>query len=736
MIHYIVMRHCWPLGASASILVLAGFTASAQENSVPETVIVTAPMNGSVSIDKTGTPAIDVPRSIQVVPRDLIEQQGATKLGDTLRDVSGVTQGGQFAFGFFDRFVVRGLNTSFLEDGLPDGTSDLTGYLHTLTGVDHVEVLKGPGSALYGSTEPGGTINLVHYRPTAAPSANMSEQFGSYNTTTTDISVNGATGIADLNGRIDAEYQQGNGFRNMANKTAELLGSLGYQIGDHDLLLRIEYHHFEDRPDAVGTPFATPSNMGLPLTVPRDTIYYTPFAGANQDFEKVFVQDAWTVGPDLVVNIRGSYTAHTDEIARNAGGTLTLTGSTYGLTKRQLRKQTDNSSDANVQVEPVWHFQTAGMNHTLVTGFDFRNINAGTVRQTADLPNITNVFAPLILETSMEALTFQCDASHSCDNAELLFQAKSLYAVDQIDVTDSLKLRFSGRGDWFDTMADGRSVVPANAGSQHPCTPPAATQCPLAPGVPFSRTDKVFSWDIGAVYFLTPDFSTFTGYSSVIYPIFNTEEPESIGQLPESGTQVEVGFRFRHGDWLALSSALYQATRQNVFSTLTEPNPTGAGNLTVIDPFSYRSEGWETDVNLHPIEGWNITANFTAQNPVLTSNPSAPANVGHAVPSTPTTILNLWTSYDVPLPDPLKTLQVALGMRDRSHDYADAGQTRMVPGTPLFDLATSLPYANWVLRAGIANLFDRVNFQYGAGTGSGVMPGQGRTVFIKLGASF
>src|ERR1700688_634154 len=92
-----------------------GLSASAHADDA-DTVVVTAPLDLPASLDKTGTPICDVPRSIQVVPRELIDQQGATELKETLRNVSGVTQGGQFAFGFFDRFIVRGLNATYLTD--------------------------------------------------------------------------------------------------------------------------------------------------------------------------------------------------------------------------------------------------------------------------------------------------------------------------------------------------------------------------------------------------------------------------------------------------------------------------------------------------------------------------------------------------------------------------------------------------------------------------------------------
>jgi outer membrane receptor protein involved in Fe transport len=63
-------------------------------------------------------------------------------------------------------------------------------------------------------------------------------------------------------------------------------------------------------------------------------------------------------------------------------------------------------------------------------------------------------------------------------------------------------------------------------------------------------------------------------------------------------------------------------------------------------------------------------------------------------------------------------------------------QTRFIPGTPLFDLGFGLPIANWTIRGGVQNVADRSNWLYGAGTGSGVMPGQGRTYFVSLAAKF
>jgi iron complex outermembrane receptor protein len=722
------------LALSAAWAALAvGATAQAQESTPVSQVVVTAPrttpFDQVVGVDKTGTPIQDIPRSIQVVPRELIEQQGAIKLTDTLRDVSGVTQGGQFAFGFFDRVIIRGLNATYLNDGLPDGTSDLTGITHSLLGVERVEVLKGPGSALFGSTEEGGTINLVHYRPSDTTAAGISEEYGSFNTTTTNAYATGKTGVANLDYRIDGEYQSSDGFRGQASQNAEIVGALSFRPEHHDIELRADIEHLQNTPDATGIPFSPPNGVGPPLNVPDDKRYYTPYAFADQDIARVFLSDAWKVSDLLTVNLRGAYSHRDTDLDRNAGGSVKLLAGTYQLSGRQLREQDDHTHDLNLQAEPTWRFSTGPLAHVLITGGEFRAIDGTTQRATADLPNITNIYAPVVTDGPLSSLNFQCNSAHSCDNAKLTGRFYGLYAIDQIDVTKAFKIRLSVRQDWFDTEGEARALLPVNSGQEQPCNPPAAAACPWVPGVPIKRSDSVVSWDLGAVYFLMPNLSLFGGWSSDAYPIFNTEEPESIGQVPERGTQVEAGLRYQAGSWLSLSSSLYQNSRKNVFTLLSEPAPGGVGNIDVAQVFAYQVRGWETDLNLRPTRAWNVLLNTAVQDGKITGYPQTPADVGHQPPSVPSFLANLFTTYDVPFGGPVDTMRLSFGVRYRDHEFADAGETRFVPGKPLLDLGVSFPTNRWTLSAGIQS-----NWLYGDGTGGGALPGAGRTGWIKLSA--
>src|SRR5580698_9970497 len=113
---------------------------------------------------KTGTKLQDLPSNVQVIPRALLSEQGATTLRESVSNASGINVGGQDSKGYYDHFLIRGLNAQIYEDGFSDGDL-LGGISHSLNGVERIEILEGPGSALFGSGPPGRTINIVHYTP-------------------------------------------------------------------------------------------------------------------------------------------------------------------------------------------------------------------------------------------------------------------------------------------------------------------------------------------------------------------------------------------------------------------------------------------------------------------------------------------------------------------------------------------------------------------------------------------
>ncbi|MEM9818134.1 MAG: TonB-dependent receptor plug domain-containing protein [Cyanobacteria bacterium P01_D01_bin.6] len=125
---------------------------------------------------RTDTPLRDIPQSIQVIPREVLEDQQITTLEGALRNVSGVVSAEQTLNG--QAFIIRGFRgPAILQDGLRRNDGRLFGFAE-LSNVESIEVLKGPASILAGSLEPGGVINLVTEQPLSEPFYNLEFQVG------------------------------------------------------------------------------------------------------------------------------------------------------------------------------------------------------------------------------------------------------------------------------------------------------------------------------------------------------------------------------------------------------------------------------------------------------------------------------------------------------------------------------------------------------------------------------
>src|SRR5262249_12618920 len=201
---------------------------------------------------------------------------------------------------------------------------------------------------------------------------------------------------------------------------------------------------------------------------------------------------------------------------------------------RQLRKQHDTLNDFDYEFEPVWHFLTKGLRHTLLTGFEAQHQGLFANRSTADLPNISNIFDPVIPETSVNHLTFLRDAKHSGFIDQLEANYYGIYAADQIDVTEKLKVRLTGRQDFWNTYLTPQVFVPGRIFQGDTLIEP--------PNV-YGRNDTPFSWSVGAVYRIFPNVSPFFGVARSNLATFSSEATQNGVHEPESGLQYEAGVK-------------------------------------------------------------------------------------------------------------------------------------------------------------------------------------------------
>lgn len=130
----------------------------------------------------------DVPHKIELVSSKDIAYTPALDVTDIIKKTTavdviqypGILSGVGFR-GFRPQFSGLTQHTLVLINGRPAGTTNL-GTLD-LNYIDHIEVLKGPASALYGSQAMGGVVNIITPESTGDIHGNVFADYGSYQTT-------------------------------------------------------------------------------------------------------------------------------------------------------------------------------------------------------------------------------------------------------------------------------------------------------------------------------------------------------------------------------------------------------------------------------------------------------------------------------------------------------------------------------------------------------------------------
>ncbi len=111
----------------------------------------------------------DIPASIQVIPKELIQDRQVVRLNELADNLSGVRPQEIYGRLASKGYFIRGFATGFktLRDGVKD-----TGFLshRDVANIERLEFLKGPISVLYGSlTSPSGIVNTITKEPLQYP---------------------------------------------------------------------------------------------------------------------------------------------------------------------------------------------------------------------------------------------------------------------------------------------------------------------------------------------------------------------------------------------------------------------------------------------------------------------------------------------------------------------------------------------------------------------------------------
>jgi iron complex outermembrane receptor protein len=556
----------------------------------------------SATATKTDTPIRDIPQSIQVVPEQVIKEQQAIGVEDAVRNVSGVYRENTFG-NTLDRFTLRGfMQRDFLRDGYRDPHSGN----RILSGVERVEVLKGPASVLYGRFEPGGVINIVSKRPleTAAYSGEL--QIGSFDFSRVLVDATGpVTADKTLLFRFSGAYEDSGTFRDATDvdiERVDIAPSLSWRHGNKThAWIQASYLKSEVPFDrglvAIGTSVADIPNDRF-LGEPGDFKFNEQY-GFTAEITHRF-NDVWRIRQGF----RGNwYNAH-DYRAEPSGAA----NPTTGVLNRRFSMNDDEGFALMSQTDLLATFATGSVKHDLLGGVDFSRDETGGLNGSNATNIPINIFNPVYGATPLAITTLARDDRNTTDGV-------GVYLQDQVGLRDDLKLLLGGR---FDAVEyTGRNFLTDTTREQ---------------------SDSAWTPRVGVVYQPYQPVSLFASYSEGFTPVTSGSLIGGDAPKPVTSTQYEAGIKLDFFDGrISSTMAGFHLTKQNV--TTSDPNNPGF----VVQTGEVRSQGFEFDVSGQILPGWDIIASYAFIDAEVTEDNTTPE--GNHPASVPRHGASLWSVY-------------------------------------------------------------------------------------------
>lgn len=199
-----------------------------------------------VTPTRTAVAQVDVPAAIEVIPYHAIELQGPGTVDALFRSMAGIELQGSDFPGLGVKLNMRGLTSGFQTKRvlvMQDGrrlNEQYQGNVEFMTlpadNVDRIEVVRGPGSALYGSGAMGGVVNIITRRGTGTPETAISTGYGTHNTWRSALRHSGSQGDADYafaGGFVDTDgYLKRQDGQPLDWQAYNLAGNAGWKLSE------------------------------------------------------------------------------------------------------------------------------------------------------------------------------------------------------------------------------------------------------------------------------------------------------------------------------------------------------------------------------------------------------------------------------------------------------------------------------------------------------------------------
>lgn len=673
----------------------------------------------STTSPKLTASLLDTPRSIDVVPAQIIQETASASLTDALRTVPGITFGaGEGGNPNGDRPFIRGFDSqsSLFIDGVRSSGSQS----REMFDIDQIEVMKGPSSAYSGRGGAGGSINLVTKAPQARDFTRGSVGLGSdgYARGTADWNqvVSGDTALR-LN--VMAHHNEVADRGGPEQKRWGVAPSITFGLGQ-PTSVTLDYYHLSshdvpdsgipyDNPFAATSPNAHLNSSGKPIDVPHDTFYGL--------FDRDYQKQANDTG-----SVRVQHDFHGGWLLRNAtvyarssndyiwtqpddsNGNFLVNG---GVWRRTNTRVGSTTSLAN-QTDLTGEFTTGGIRHSLAVGTELSREK--THRDSWLVGTIDPKTGKLVTRESGALAGGAC--SHGIGAASGYWCAPVIGANPHdpwsgpiVRANAPVSVVTQTRSAWaFDTLTLAEHWQ-ANLGTRFDSFRTRSTSA----AANLANDSHFWNWQAGLVYKPAANGSVYLSWGTSSTPpgVDAGDGADGLAVTnqslqPERSRNLELGSKWEVLDGrIALSGALFRTQMDNARVA------TGGRGSPQINAGKQRVDGVEIGINGKLGEHWTVYGGYThLDSSVLRAAPGNPASLGKRFPNTPENSVTLWSTWQL-----TPRLTLGGGAYAMGKVYGNADNTKWVPGYTRFDaMAAFTVNRHLTLQLNVQNLTNKYYF--------------------------
>jgi catecholate siderophore receptor len=686
---------------------------------------VDADRGSDYRVDKVSSPKftqslLDTTQTIQVIDKELIQQQGATTLTEALRNSPGVGTffvGENGATNTGDAIYMRGFDTS--SSIFVDGVRDTGAVSRDVFNIEQIEVTKGPDGTEYGRTAPTGAVNLVTKQPVLGNGISGSVQYGSGQRQRATADWNQAMGN-DAAFRLNVMGQDSGvyGRDKVENNRWGVAPSLAFGLGTPTRVY-LNYLHVKQNnvPDGgvstVGLPgYTAPDGRAFLANAPE--VDPTNFYGTTSDFEHN-TQDLFTVivEHDFSDNVALHNTSRWGRTTQNymltsfqANATTLLTPnpsdpSTWTIARSLPTFKHQNNRIATNQTNLVAHVGDGGFTQDISAGIELTQEKVDTLGIAAlngTAWPAANLYHP---NPNVGGLVWGENGARSSGKTN----TAAAYFFDTLKFGERWQVNAGVRLDHYKT--DFSSLVVCGARGGPACAPlPAGS---VIPGVDAKKSDNLKNYKLGVLYKPTANGSVYANFAvSQEPPGGNTLALSSATNSADNpafdaqkARTTEVGTKWDlFGEKLLLTAALYRTTVTN--ELVQDPT-----DLQYYQIGKKRVQGVELSAVGKITEDWAVSAGFTTTDAKVQKGTSVTSDGSDDLAYTPKKAFTAWTTYHLPF-------NLTIGGGARYNGELKRGSDSQV-GTPkstgsywVFDAMASYPVnRHFDLQLNIYNLFDK-----------------------------